>query len=145
MLQPTAVPRDILTVPLQTALQVYSKHYKQAHIGNTHGLLRKAQRLDTILNTEDSDASESSRAFPDPQCTRCRTEFSPSFYPTPPSTPPRDGEGERDGGRTPSSAAQAWLCHRCHFQEEHGGASVHVGVNGANGVNGSATNGILAS
>jgi hypothetical protein len=116
---------------VQTALQVYCKNYKQAQVDNTHGLLRKAQRLDNILNTEDSVDSESSRAFPDPQCHRCRTEFSPSFYPTPPSTPPIKS--------TPSPGAQAWLCHRCHFEAEK---KAHAGVNGTNGA---VTNGVSSS
>lgn len=112
----------------ETALQVYCKHYKQADVANTHGLLRKAQRLDRMLNTEDSDASESSRAFPDPSCARCRTEFSPAFYPTPPSTPPGDG--------TPSSGAPSWLCHRCHYDGAQAAApnGVHTSIGAANGV-----------
>lgn len=122
----------MLIVARQTALQVYCKNYKQAEIENTHGLLRKARRLDNILNTEDSVDSESSRAFPDPQCTRCHTEFSPAFYPTPPSTPPDDG--------TPSSNSQSWLCHRCHFDDAH---SAHGGINGVNGA--APMNGILSS
>ena len=70
----------------ETALQVYAKNYKQAQVVNTHGLLRKALRLDSILNTEESD-SELSQTFPDMHCARCMTAFSPRFYPTPPSTP----------------------------------------------------------
>ena len=135
----TYCPRS-LTRP-QTALQVYVRNYKQAPTGNIHGLLRKALRLDTILNTEESD-SEVSQSLANPHCARCHTEFSPIFYPTPPSTPPGDG--------TPSSASQSWLCHRCKFQSELDG-SVDVirhrlalnGINGANGING--INGVVSS
>ena len=84
---------------------MYAKNYKQAQVVNTHGLLRKALRLDSILNTEESD-SELSQTFPDMHCARCMTEFSPRFYPTPPSTP---------DSRTPSSVSSTWLCHRCHY------------------------------
>ncbi|KAK2464013.1 hypothetical protein APHAL10511_003957 [Amanita phalloides] len=34
----------------ETALQVYCRAYKQAPIGQAHGLLRKARRLDVLLN-----------------------------------------------------------------------------------------------
>ncbi|KAI0339680.1 hypothetical protein BDW22DRAFT_1486765 [Trametopsis cervina] len=114
----------------ETALQVYCKNYKQTEVGNTHGLLRKAQRLDATLNTEDSVESESSHSSPDPQCTRCHTEFSPVFYPTPPSTPPSGG--------SPSSMSQTWLCHRCHFESQNqdtkmNGIHNHMNLNGVNG------------
>ncbi|PSR72448.1 hypothetical protein PHLCEN_2v11662 [Hermanssonia centrifuga] len=114
-----------------TALQVYAKTYKQAQIENTHGLLRKAQRLDSILNPDDSAESEISQSNPDPQCAKCRTEFSPHFYPTPPSTPPDDS--------TPSSMSlQTWLCHRCHFINEHNSIDRMQGII----LNGKATNGM---
>ncbi|THG98485.1 hypothetical protein EW026_g3722 [Hermanssonia centrifuga] len=114
-----------------TALQVYAKTYKQAQVENTHGLLRKAQRLDSILNPDDSAESEISQSNPDPQCAKCRTEFSPHFYPTPPSTPPDDS--------TPSSMGlQTWLCHRCHFIDEHNSIDRMQGII----LNGKATNGI---
>ena len=102
------------------------KNYKQA-TGNIHGLLRKALRLDEILNTEDSE-SELSQNFPDPQCVRCHTEFSPRFYPTPPSTP--------DSG-TSGSSSTGWLCHKCHFAAEMGESrmqGVAPTVNGLNGI-----------
>ncbi|KAI0091489.1 hypothetical protein BDY19DRAFT_991192 [Irpex rosettiformis] len=117
----------------ETAMQAYCKNYKQTELGNTHGLLRKAHRLDEILNTEDSIDSESSQSSPDPVCSRCHTEFSPLFYPTPPSTPPGDS--------TPSSTSQTWLCHRCHFTDQQRNGSIvnnhrgHFGLNGIVGVN----------
>ena len=114
----------------ETALQVYAKNYKQAPTSNTHGLLRKALRLDSILNTDESD-SEISQVFPDPQCVRCHTEFSPRFYPTPPATP--------DSG-TPNSASSSttWLCHKCHFATEvdRDDAMQGIVVNGLGVVNG---------
>ena len=126
------------TYPAQSALQVYCTKYKQSHIDNTHGLLRKAQRLDATLHTEDSIESESTQSSPDPQCSRCHTEFSPLFYPTPPSTPPGDG--------TPSSTSHSWLCHRCKFEndQQHGVEAIRtrLAVNGINGVKG--VNGIVS-
>ena len=43
---------------IQTALQIYCRNYKQADVGQTHGLLRKARRLDQILEAfGDDDAA----------------------------------------------------------------------------------------
>lgn len=133
---------------------MYCKHYKQAKIADTYGLLRKAHRLDMILNTEESDDadSESSRAFPDPQCRRCHTEFSPTFYPTPPSTPPHangDADMDADVG-TPSSSAQSWLCHQCHWRNEHDSINALAALTGLTApttatANGVVTNGMLVS
>ncbi|KAJ3528710.1 hypothetical protein NM688_g7960 [Phlebia brevispora] len=110
----------------ETALQVYVKNYKQAITKDTHGLLRKALRLDSILNTDESD-SETSQTYPNPQCSRCRTEFSPRFYPTPPTTP--------TDGTPRSSASDTWLCHKCHFALENGNDRTHTTVvNGVNGI-----------
>lgn len=41
----------------QTALQVYCRNYKQADVGQTHGLLRKARRLDQILEASATSTS----------------------------------------------------------------------------------------
>ncbi|KAF8997921.1 hypothetical protein BDQ17DRAFT_1362847 [Cyathus striatus] len=85
----------------ETALQVYCQAYKQAAVGQAHGLLRKARRLDTILNvrSETSVSRASSTPFDttpsEPECSRCRSQFSPAFYP--------DGSDK-------------WICHKCHFE-----------------------------
>ncbi|TCD67928.1 putative PHD type zinc finger protein with BAH domain-containing protein [Steccherinum ochraceum] len=96
----------------ETALQVYCKTYKQVALSNAHGLLRKAQRLDQIINAEESSDSDSTLIGPDPKCHRCTTEFSPTFYPS---------------GKTPAGATK-WLCHKCHW-DATGGASVMVNGN----------------
>ncbi|OBZ73631.1 Lid2 complex component snt2 [Grifola frondosa] len=88
----------------ETALQVYCKNYKQAPTAHIHGLLRKARRLDKILNTHTPDGSAASsvdgdaQASAEPHCYRCKTEFSPLFYPA------------------TAQGAQAWLCHKCHAE-----------------------------
>lgn len=121
------VLQQILTIPLQTALQVYAKNYKQAPTANIHGLLRKALRLDSILHTDESD-SEASQDSTIPHCSRCQTEFSPRFYPTPPSTP--------DARTESSSSSETWLCHRCHYIVAHDNKDSMRGVvvNGVNGI-----------
>ena len=101
----------LLPTLTQTALQLYCRHYKQASVAQTHGLLRKAQRLDKILDASTvagvpSAASDASIDEPMaisppstsiPHCYRCRTEFSPYFHEV--------------AGR-----AKAWLCHKCYTE-----------------------------
>ncbi|KAJ2911836.1 hypothetical protein MD484_g8581, partial [Candolleomyces efflorescens] len=88
----------------ETALQVYCQAYKQAP-SNAHGLLRKARRLDNILNirsgaeTNGSVASTPDPGNPDPECSRCKSQFSPAFY-------------RIDS----SSVTPSWFCHRCHYE-----------------------------
>lgn len=85
----------------QTALQVYCRNYKQA-TGQSHALLRKARRLDQLLNVR-SDVSvspprdrEAPVFNPDPSCDTCHTEFSPAFH-------------------LIDDTAQTYRCHRCYF------------------------------
>ncbi|KAF8892173.1 hypothetical protein BD779DRAFT_1670511 [Infundibulicybe gibba] len=82
----------------ETALQVYCQAYKQAPTGQAHGLLRKARRLDHLLNLT-NDTSPEQNTQPDPVCDQCKTEYSPAFYPIISLDP----------------SASVWLCHRCHF------------------------------
>lgn len=93
----------------QTALQMYCRNYKQAPIAQTHGLLRKARRLDKILDavvggdissaaSVDGDGAQTAA---DPHCYRCQTEFSPFFHEV--TNAPRDG-------------VKSWLCHKCHAE-----------------------------
>jgi len=90
----------------ETALQVYCLVYKQAPISQAHALLRKAQRLDQVLNPRgDNRHLDNNRARANPQCCRCRTSYSPFFHYLPASF---DSHKSED---TPES----WLCHRCHF------------------------------
>ncbi|TFK29580.1 hypothetical protein FA15DRAFT_677545 [Coprinopsis marcescibilis] len=85
----------------ETALQVYCQAYKQAQTGQTHGLLRKAKRLDSILNLRSEGyVSPPDPISPDPECLRCHSQFSPAFYPT----------------LGPNGGLDVFLCHRCHFE-----------------------------
>ncbi|EJC99959.1 uncharacterized protein FOMMEDRAFT_159536 [Fomitiporia mediterranea MF3/22] len=85
----------------ETALQVYARTYKQANVDQTHSLLRKAQRLDQLLQLHSHDNSSSYVSdepmfTENPACIECKTECSPFFHPAP-----------TDPGK--------WLCHRCFF------------------------------
>ncbi|TFK39718.1 hypothetical protein BDQ12DRAFT_697826 [Crucibulum laeve] len=88
----------------ETALQVYCQAYKQAAVTQAHGLLRKARRLDTILNLRSDAPSITStpelNIQPEPECYRCHSQFSPAFYP---------------------NGADTWICHRCHFDAGENG------------------------
>ena len=97
-----ALPRET-----QTALQVYCNMYKQAPVAQSHALLRKARRLDHVLEEKDLVALNghgANAALPaagdengaDPQCAHCQTAFSPFFHPLP--------------------RAGTFACHRCHFE-----------------------------
>ncbi|RPD53362.1 hypothetical protein L227DRAFT_581377 [Lentinus tigrinus ALCF2SS1-6] len=109
----------------ETALQVYCKTYKQAQTSETHGLLRKARRLDKILEANGDTSSTTSlddNILPgtgvggggaDPQCCRCRTEFSPFFH-----------EVTVQGG------AKAWLCHKCHAETRSAAYQQHPAMIG---------------
>ncbi|CCM01335.1 uncharacterized protein FIBRA_03384 [Fibroporia radiculosa] len=96
----------------ETALQVYCRNYKQVATAQTHGLLRKARRLDNILNasvdsisTPDEDLAFSSG----PQCYQCHSEFSPFFHPAPAPQTNGVSSSSHIGTRT-------WLCHRCYTE-----------------------------
>ncbi|KXN90670.1 SANT domain-containing protein 2 [Leucoagaricus sp. SymC.cos] len=88
----------------ETALQVYVQSYKQAPTGQAHGLLRKARRLDNILNTRSESSTPSNpptpqpRPSPGPECYQCRTQYSPTFYPT--------------------EDSDQFMCHKCHWYME---------------------------
>jgi hypothetical protein len=98
-----------LTVIFQTALQVYCRAYKQALVGQAHGLLRKARRLDALLNRsgEPTPAVAVSSTPPDLKCCYCSSRFSPAFYPS-------------SRGMHRSADDNYWQCHRCKFMEEYG-------------------------
>lgn len=102
---------------LQTALQVYCQAYKQARTGQAHGLLRKARRLDQIMNIR-ADVPAAAEPSPEPRCYRCRTEYSPVFY--------RIAEAQSTvGGGMP----ETWLCHKCHFETgEIAGEAIGIAV-----------------
>jgi len=105
---------------LQTALQTYCQHYKQAQPSQAHGLLRKARRLDTILNIRRDTTPESTPDTVEPECYKCHTQFSPVFYPAL-NTPVTNGINGRASGSSSSSnkstsGKDKWMCHRCHFE-----------------------------
>ncbi|KAJ8473751.1 hypothetical protein ONZ51_g7685 [Trametes cubensis] len=92
----------------ETSLQVYCRNYKQAPIAQTHGLLRKARRLDKILHASLGDGSstasvdgDSMQSTADPHCYRCQTEYSPFFH---------------EVTNTAQGEAKSWLCHKCHAE-----------------------------
>ena len=87
----------------QTALQVYCQAYKQAAIGQAHALLRKARRLDTILHLK-GDGIHVIPTLPEPECFRCHSQFSPSFYRVPETTFSLNGHHD------------VWICHKCHYE-----------------------------
>lgn len=84
----------------ETALQVYCQAYKQAPVGQAHALLRKARRLDSILNvrTDHIPQITPEQNSQDPACNFCMAEFSPAWYPV---------HEEYD----------EWQCHACHHYD----------------------------
>ncbi|KAH9945765.1 hypothetical protein B0H21DRAFT_860461 [Amylocystis lapponica] len=106
----------------ETALQLYCKNYKQVPIAQTHGLLRKARRLDNILHANGQDSAstpstDSDALSADPKCYQCHSEFSPFFHLI---QPPHSGKSTMQGDE------KRWLCHRCHVEMREN----HVGLNG---------------
>ncbi|KDR80821.1 hypothetical protein GALMADRAFT_60740 [Galerina marginata CBS 339.88] len=102
----------------ETALQVYCQAYKQAPVGQAHGLLRKARRLDTILNIRTESVTPSvhpTSTSSDPECYRCHSQFSPAFYRSSDSIPSPAVNGHREGH-------EIWICHKCHFEMNESGA-----------------------
>src|ERR1700722_5785606 len=60
---------------------MYCRVYKQAPVGHAHGLLRKARRLDQVLNTPiSSHILDNTSTSPELQCFVCDTRFSPFFH-----------------------------------------------------------------
>ena len=99
----------------ESALQVYCHAYKQAQVGQAHGLLRKAKRLDAILNlrTEMHVAPSPAPTTPEPECWRCSSQFSPCFYPF--VEVHSSSFGTMQNGASSSSNLK-YLCHKCHFE-----------------------------
>ncbi|THH17442.1 hypothetical protein EW146_g3363 [Bondarzewia mesenterica] len=103
--------------PVQTALQVYCKTYKQAQTAQSHALLRKAQRLDDILRDRDASMNgmngvngAASHVAPEPQCLKCKTTYSPFFHRVP-DYYFQHMKGDPEG---------SFLCHRCHDKDMPG-------------------------
>ncbi|KZT07232.1 uncharacterized protein LAESUDRAFT_758638 [Laetiporus sulphureus 93-53] len=106
----------------ETSLQVYCKNYKQVPTEQTHGLLRKARRLDNILNAGADSLStisgDGDLTTAEPQCYHCHSEFSPFFHAMPSKGGSSSSQGQ-SGGRT-------WLCHQCFVETREN----HVVTNG---------------
>jgi len=87
----------------ETALQMYSKNYKQVPLEQSYGLLRRAYRLDQALAIPDNKMVIEADASID-RCCKCGTEWSPFFWPV--------SDGVQNGtGKPPVK------CHSCHFPE----------------------------
>jgi len=85
----------------ETALQLYCQTYKQVPLEHSYALLRKARRLDNVLNVpnlDDPPAPPSKTAPPDRHCAKCETQFSPVFYPVTSPLP---------------DAPKTFHCHQC--------------------------------
>jgi hypothetical protein len=85
----------------ETALQVYCRHYKQAQVAQSHALLRKAHRLDTILPLPAERRERGAREGP---CASCATKFAPRWH----------------------ESTRGCFCHSCWVLHES-----HRGTNGA--------------
>ncbi|KAG9313136.1 hypothetical protein JVU11DRAFT_6586 [Chiua virens] len=79
----------------ETALQAYCRTYKQAPVSQAHALLRKARRLDALLQPRRSDTVDGG-SEPEYQCHVCETQYSPCFY-----------RSRRYPG--------LWNCHECYW------------------------------
>ena len=136
---------------LQTALQVYCKTYKQAQVSETHGLLRKARRLDKILEAMNPgstgivngvngstttvnghghglgngvDPSSSSSAAAPAHVHRFAS--SESAGPTPQCYRCRTEFSPFFHEVPAQGGARAWLCHKCHAETRSAAAAAAV-------------------
>lgn len=103
----------------ETALQLYCQTYKQVPLEHSYALLRKARRLDSVLDVpslDDPPPPPSKTAPPDRHCVKCKTRFSPIFYPVSSSSP---------------DAPKTFLCHQCKLKPA---PEVNGFANGTNGV-----------
>ncbi|KAF5319058.1 hypothetical protein D9611_012669 [Ephemerocybe angulata] len=119
----------------ETALQVYCQAYKQAPVSTAHGLLRKARRLDNILNirTEGSTTSSTPDLIisTDPECCECKSHFSPAFYRADNGELYVESSTPSSSSMSPASDGKDYLyCHRCHFGrlEERANGSKAMGM-----------------
>lgn len=71
---------------------------KQAPVDQAHGLLRKARRLDQLLEPVTS-VTEVEDDHTGPECQKCHTEYSPIFHAV---------QGSPD--------ANVWLCNACYVE-----------------------------
>ncbi|KZS94685.1 hypothetical protein SISNIDRAFT_452773 [Sistotremastrum niveocremeum HHB9708] len=84
----------------ESVVQLYARTYKQAAVENTHGLLRKARRLDHVLERAQAEEPPS-ESTDDTRCYLCKTEYSPYFHPV---------------NVNPNNLT--YMCHSCHFKTQ---------------------------
>lgn len=77
----------------ESVMQIYSRTYKQAPISQSHALLRKAMRLDMMLNSR-SEVVDTTEL--DYRCESCGTHYSPCFY-------------------SNKLVSDRWRCHKCNW------------------------------
>jgi hypothetical protein len=107
---------------VQTALQMYAATYKQVPIGDTFGLLRKAERLERLMPpTADKESTQLEEAD---ICARCGVDVSPKWWLWKP-----ENESEFDcdpsSWRRSSTESIPRVCHQCHFKLEIEGQQRH--------------------
>ncbi|KAI0058854.1 hypothetical protein BV25DRAFT_1890628 [Artomyces pyxidatus] len=91
----------------ETALQVYCRTYKQAQVAQSHALLRKARRLDQIIEEKDITLNGHTPKPAEPKCYHCKTAYSPFFHPVPVAPTLNSTRPE-----------QKLLCHKCFFEQQ---------------------------
>jgi len=118
----------------ETALQVYCRAYKQAAVGQAHGLLRKARRLDQVLNIRtDAVVNPPERSPLDRECHYCRCQFSPAFYPIPRYSGSHFLDDHHRYSPSPETELIGWECHKCYYEKA---ISKHRNEENAGGING---------
>ena len=104
-----------------TALQLFSKHYKQADLTLT-GTTRKANQLDDYTKLAHvNDARRGSTGAPgkakakesDRRCLDCRIDVSPRWWPDVAMT---NGIKHEE---TVNGSSHRWRCNRCHWRAKH--------------------------
>lgn len=69
---------------------------------------------------------------PDPQCYRCRTEFSPFFHEVALGAAPgangAGGAGASNGAGAGVGKARSWLCHKCYAETRMTSYPVIIGI-----------------
>ncbi|KAM5536579.1 hypothetical protein V8D89_009674 [Ganoderma adspersum] len=127
----------------ETTIQIYCRNYKQADVGQTHGLLRKARRLDQILEASSASASaeRSSTASVDESGASTPgtgVGLGPSLVP---NGFPNANSNNNSNGLALALAATDPHCYRCRtefspFFHEVANPNAHHAGGGSNGSGG---------
>lgn len=104
---------------------MYAATYKQVPIGDTFGLLRKAERLERLMpSLPDDEPAKALNGTTRPICTKCGIDVTPMWHDLPfkiASVPRTNGviaNGDANGHvkrETPAGPGHAKVCHQCHF------------------------------